>query len=506
MSERISTVLIVGGGTAGWMSACILSRRCPDLDITLIESSDIPTVGVGEATIIHMTDFLKEMNLKETDWMTGCNATYKEGICFRNFYEPGKHYWHPFQSINLQATDYWLQKHYTEGCGIDSYFDYCYSNTVRNTRNRINLENKINFDEIRSINYTYHLDAGLFAQFLKQNIARPAGVRHVVDDVTEVELDETGFVDHVRTRGHGELRADLYIDCSGFRSLLLGKTLGEPFEDYLQKVPNDRAIAVRVPYEDKDAELRPYTSATALSAGWVWNIPLWHRLGTGYVFSSHYLSPEDAEAELRRHLGEERVRNLDFHHIRMRIGRFRDTWRNNVAAIGLAAGFIEPLESTGIELAQLGAEELAQYLRTRPSNAFVNRRLYNEKMRIVYNEIVDYIQLHYILTNREDTPYWRDQKYGERPLSDELLGKLARREGSFARDESGHVFSNTAWNCILIGMRRLPPKENLPAPDPATLADASRQLEANHRRALEQAQAGPTHREYLAEHIYAGQE
>ena len=498
----------MGGGTSGWMTACLLSKRLNNVEITLIESSDIPTVGVGEATIIQMNYFLREMGLNERDWMPACNATYKEGIYFQDFYQKGAHYWHPFQVANLEVTDYWIHKYYRENLSVDSYFDYCYSNTVRNQNNRINLENKVNLDKVQNIDYTYHLDAGLFAQHLKSFIALPGGVNHIVDEVTEVNLDEDGSVSGVETGANGTLTADLYVDCSGFRSLLLGDKLNQPYLDYQNRIPNDRAIAVRVPYQDRDREMHPFTSATALDAGWVWNIPLWHRIGTGYVYSSAYQSEQEAEQELRLHLGEDRVADLPFHHIRMKIGKYQDSWTKNVVAIGLAAGFIEPLESTGIELAQLGADMLSLYLKNHCSNRSVSQQLYNIKMQSVYDEIADYIQLHYVLTDREDTDYWRDQKYSGTGMRQDVLARLSRRESSYSIDEAGDLFSNTAWNSILIGMRMLPLPDVFRHVDAGKFAVVNKAMEENLRKAKRQAVGisdgvkNPSHFEYLAETIY----
>nr|QZN83601.1 flavin-dependent halogenase [uncultured bacterium] len=513
MQGQIKNILIVGGGTAGWMTACMLSKRLDDINITLIESSDIPTVGVGEATIIQMNFFLREMGLTENDWMPSCNATYKEGIYFENFYRNGEHYWNPFQPLGVESTDYWIHKYYKENLSPDSYFDYCFSNTVRNSNNRIDLETKINQDQIRNVFYTYHLDASLFAQHLKAKVALPGGVKHIVDNVTEVNLAEDGSVSGIETGANGTLNADLYVDCSGFRSLLLGDKLGEPFIDYNDRLPNDRAIAIRMPYEDRDKEMHPYTSATALEAGWVWNIPLWHRIGTGYVYSSQYKSEDDAEFEFRQHLGEDRVKDLQAHHIKMRIGKYECPWKKNVVGIGLAGGFVEPLESTGIELAQLGAGFLSWYLKKSPTNRAISQKLYNAKMQSVYDEVSDYIQLHYVLTDREDTEYWRDQKYTEADIRTSVLHKLTRRDASFSFDETGDVFSNTAWNALLIGMRQIPVHDIFSRSrpiDPNKFAMANKAMEDNYRKAKQQAVAvsggvkNPTHHEYLAKTVYKG--
>ncbi len=508
MNGAIKKILIVGGGTSGWMTACFLSKRLDNVEVILVESSDIPTVGVGESTIIKMNYFLREMGLVEKDWMPSCNATYKEGIYFQDFYNKGEHFWHPFQVVNPELTDYWIHKYYKEGLSVDSYFDYCYSNTVKNQNNRIDLETKINLNEVKNISYTYHLDAGLFAQHLKSFIALPGGVIHLVDEVTEINLDEDGSVSGVETGANGTMTADLYVDCSGFRSLLLGDKLKEPYLDYQDRIPNDRAIAVRVPYQDRDREMHPYTSATALDAGWVWNIPLWHRLGTGYVYSSEYKSEDEAELELRQHLGEDRVKELPFHHIRMKIGKYQNTWKKNVVAVGLSAGFVEPLESTGIELAQLGAGTLSLQLKNSCSNRFTNQQLYNDKMQSVYDDITDFIQLHYVLTDREDTDYWRDQKYSGTALRSDVLAKLTRRATSFSSPEHGELFTNDAWNSLLIGMRMIPQPIAFRGVDPGKYAAANKVMEENLRKAKRQAVGysngvkNPSHCEYLAETIY----
>lgn len=508
MYGRIKKILIVGGGSSGWMTSCILSKRLEDVEITLIESSDIPTVGVGESTIVKMNEFLREMGLVEKGWMSSCNATYKEGIRFQDFYRKGEHFWHPFQPVPPEVTDYWIHKYYKENLSIESYFSYCFSNTVRNQNNRINLENKINLDKIRNVDYTYHLDAGLFAEHLKKYVALPAGVKHIVDDVTDVNIAEDGSVSGVETAANGTITAGLYIDCSGFRSLLLGNKLEEPFIDYNHKVPNDRAIAVRMPYQNRDREMHPFTDSTALSAGWVWTIPLWHRIGTGYVYSSSHQSPDDAELELRQHLGEDRVKDLPFHHIKMRIGKYQNTWKKNVAAIGLAAGFVEPLESTGIELAQFGASMLSLQLQGNCSNWSVGQQLYNHKMQSIYDDITDFIQLHYVLTDREDSEYWRDQKYASAPLSPKVVDILSRRAVTFSVPEQGQLFDNVAWNSILIGMHVIPKPSVFREIDPKEFAKADKAMKENLRKAKREAVAvsngvkNPTHYEYLAQTVY----
>ena len=294
--------------------------------------------------------------------------------------------------------------------------------------------------------------------------------------------------------------------------MLLNGAMKQPFIDFNDRLPNDRAIAIRMPYQDRDKEMHPYTSATALDAGWVWNIPLWHRIGTGYVYSSQYKSEDDAELEFRQHLGEDRVKDLNAHHIRMRIGKYEQTWTKNVVGIGLAGGFVEPLESTGIELAQLGAGFLSWLLKKNPSNRAISQHIYNAKMQSVYDEVSEYIRLHYILTNREDTDYWRDQKYSDTEIPFNIIAKLTRREATFSNNETGDVFSNTAWNVLLIGMRHIPLAEifNRSRPiDPKKYAMANKAMVANLQKAKKEAAIdpkNPTHHEYLSKTVYKGRE
>ncbi len=504
---EIRRVTIVGGGTSGWMTASLLAKHLGDaLEITLVESAAVPTVGVGEATIIHMTAFLKAMGLSERDWMRACNATYKEGIRFRDFYDVGHAYWHPFQDAvdGPHITNFWVYRHLTEGLSHDSYFELCYPNTVRNAANRVNEASKTNFDAVRDVaDYTYHLEATAFHALLRDRIALPLGVRHVVDDVTDVRVGPAGDVEAVVTRGHGELTADLFVDCTGFRSLLIEGALGEAFEDRTDVLPNDRAIAARVPYVDADDEMHPYTTATALDAGWAWHIPLHSRIGAGYVYASRYRSPDEAEAEFRRHLGEERVRDVEMHHIQMRVGHHRRAWVGNVVAIGLAMGFVEPLESTGIELSQIGAEYLLWALGIRRESSFVTRRLYNRAVIERYAEIIDFLQLHYALTNREDTEYWRDLKHREHAMRPGLEEKLIRYRRGFNEAEPAPVFKETSWHTLLVGYRFIPRLTDIGVPRAADLSRMRAIMDESRRVAAEQAKAQASHRAFLSEHIYA---
>ncbi len=244
-------------------------------------------------------------------------------------------------------------------------------------------------------------------------------MRHVLDDVVDVALDERGWISHVVTKQHGELHGDLFVDCTGFRGMLINQALGEEFLSYQDTLPNDRAVALRVP-AGETADLRPCTTATAQDAGWIWTIPLFGRVGTGYVYASDYCTPDEAETALRKHVGPA-ADDLEANHIRMRIGRSRNSWVKNCVAVGLSSGFVEPLESTGIFFIQNAVEQLVKHF---PANGWDDglRRSYNRQIANVMDGVREFLVLHYYAAAREDNQYWRDAK--TRPLPDGLAERL----------------------------------------------------------------------------------
>ena len=364
--RRITSVMIVGGGSSGWMAAALFSNLFPDLEITLIESKRIPTIGVGEATVPFLNLYLAKIGYPDPHaWMPACDATYKTGILFENWYEIGDRYWHPFDYLDYVDVQHhtghcwysWRQSGEPEYQSRQSFYECFFPSTILNVeRNRAP-----SFHE-----FAFHLDADQFAVFLRGAAPR---VRHVIDDVMDVNLDEQGQVAGLRTSDHGQLRADLYLDCTGFRRRIISSVAaGQKFESYSESLFCDRALIIRMPYEladDKEKVIHPYVRASARSAGWIWSIPLYSRMSSGYVYSSSFLSDDEAERELRTYWGPNASRAPETLKVRYETGKLQSTWVKNCIAIGLAGGFIEPLESTGLAITQMGIEMAASMLDAR---------------------------------------------------------------------------------------------------------------------------------------------
>lgn len=432
MLSKTMRILIVGGGSSGWMTAVLLSHKLPDAQITLVESSDIPTIGVGESTNSTMHYFHSAIGHDEKGFMRASNGAYKIGIRFENFNRAGGVFYHPFGlPENIEEV---LFKP-NAAARIPNF-------------HVANMGNLFSKDCI----YSYQLDAGLYGEYLKQRCKR-RGVRQVVDQVRDVELTENGQIARIQTAAHGPLTADLYVDCSGFRSILLGKALREPFHSYNKFLLNDKAIAARVPYRNKERELKTYTNCTALSAGWVWNIPLWNRIGTGYVYSGAFLSKDEAETEFREFLGTDRVENLELNHLDIRTGRHSRAWVGNCVGIGISYGFLEPLESTGLSLTQLSIFDLASGLTSGLSAETVSAK-FNQRQAELFDATRDFVMAHYVLTTRDDTAYWKHIRYDNK-CTESLINILSNaRAGNYTpiENQSYKLYYTVNWNMILSGM------------------------------------------------------
>lgn len=461
--QQVSRVTIVGGGTAGWLAASLLSRiyRRSDgtsaLEISVIESPSIPTVGVGEATVPAMPRILRQLGISEQDFFRRCNASFKLCVRFRNWNvdEDGR----PVEFLNLFDPDPLLAGHEIAGyytrfgdgratahAGQD--FARTYSAVPRLVA-EFKGPRQIGVEEFATaVHYAYHLDAGLFAGMLKE-IAQTNGVRFIPDDLTDVELDDRGHVAALHLKEGGRHPVELVIDCTGFRSLILQKALGEPFVPFDDFLMNDRALAVQIPHDDV-RRLTPCTTSTALGAGWVWRVPLYNRIGTGYVFSSKFRTDEQATDEFMAHLGRT-ADDVQPRIIPLRIGHARRSWVNNCIAIGLSSGFIEPLESTAIYSIEMAIRWLHSYFPDKGFDPALSDR-YNATINGFYDELRDFISLHFHLNNRTDSEYWIAARE-DADVPDSLSENLAvwKHNLPTAYDlKSDHLFNSAVYRLVLI--------------------------------------------------------
>ncbi|MGY5124163.1 tryptophan halogenase family protein [Streptomyces nigrescens] len=509
----INSVVIVGGGTAGWMSASYLKAAYGDrINVTLVESDRVATIGVGEATFSTVRHFFDYLGLDEREWMPECSGSYKLGIRFENWREPGHHFYHPFERLRTSdgytLADWWLQEGdrsqpFDRSCFITPALceakrsprlldGSLFAGGLDGSLGRSTLE-----EQRAQFPYAYHFDAALLAKFLTK-YGTDRGVRHVVDDVTHVGRDERGWISHVATREHGDLTGDLFIDCTGFKGMLINETLDEPFESFQDVLPNNRAVALRVPQADQATTgMNPYTTATAMDAGWIWNIPLFGRNGNGYVYSDEFCTPEEAERTLRDHVAPGQD-DLEANHIRMRIGRNRRSWVNNCVAIGLSSAFVEPLESTGIFFIQHGIEQLVKNFPDENWDpALVDD--YNNRVAEVLDGVKEFLVLHYKAALREDTPYWKEAK--TRALPDGLAERLAIGSSHLLDERTiyqpYHGFEQYSWITMMLGLGHEPkrPRPSLAHIDPTNARAELARLKAD---ADELVAALPSCYEYIA--------
>lgn len=412
---NVKNICIVGGGSSGWMTASSLAKSLPNINVTLIESKNIKTIGVGESTLGHINSFMDSLGLEDKDWMKECNATYKASIKFTDFAHIGETFHYPFGRYDLTDTndglmDWFRWKARDPELKNSNFAEFFHSSVEMIDQNK--MTTNVN-DEIRGFDFkkdtAYHMDASLFGQFLKKKFC--ASITHILDDVTEVNLSDSGDIKSLSTDTNGELTADLYIDCTGFLSLLLDKALKVPFISFNDTLLNDRALATQIPYMDKDKEMTNVTECTGLDAGWVWNIPLYNRIGTGYVYSSKYATREDAESQFREHLAKTdpiRAKEATISSLKIRHGVHEKLWVKNAVGIGLSAGFIEPLESTGLMMTH---ETIMVLLRTLSRREAIVNKIDIDGFNFAVREIMEgfrsFIAQHYALSGRSDTPYWK---------------------------------------------------------------------------------------------------
>ncbi len=438
--RAVKRVVIAGGGTAGWLAAAVLSRQLGRmLDITLVESEEIGTIGVGEATIPTMRAFQSLLGVDEREFMRATKASFKLGIAFEGWTRPGDRYVHSFGEVGKSTwmgdfQHFWLEAR-AQGKASD-FGDYCFELKAAEA-------GRFATDENARINYAYHLDAGLYARFLRTR-AEADGLARIEGKIATVEQDpENGHIRALVLQSGQRVEGDLFIDCTGFAALLIERTLGIGYEDWGHWLATDSAFAVQTAAVEP---ARPYTRAIAHGAGWRWKIPLQHRVGNGLIYASAHLSDDEARTRLLDAVEGEVL--IEPRKIRYRTGRRLRVWEKNCIALSLASGFVEPLESTTLHLIMIGLMRLMQQFPSDGISEAVVAR-YNDQARQELEAVRDFIILHYHL-NQRDEPFWRERR--EMTIPDSLKARIALfEEAALAYQDAGDLFRVDSWLQVMLG-------------------------------------------------------
>jgi tryptophan halogenase len=501
MTDRaVRNILIVGGGTAGWMTAAALSAKLAGLPIAirLVESAEIGTVGVGEATVPHIRHFNAALGLDEADFMRRTQATYKLGIEFRGWGKPGDSYIHPFGAYGAAIAGVGFHHHWLRARqGGDATPLEAYSLPVMAARQgRFAPPSPDPRALASTYAYAYQFDAGLYAAYLRA-YAEARGVVRTEGKVADVALrGGDGFIEAVTMESGERIEADLFIDCSGFRGLLIEQALKAGYEDWTRWLPCDRAAAV--PCDTVEAST-PYTRCTADTAGWRWRIPLQHRVGNGYVYSSAHIGDDDATTALLA--GLEGKAQAEPRFLRFVAGRRRKQWSRNCVAVGLASGFLEPLESTSIHLIQVAITTLLELFPDRGCDQ-ADQDEYNRVMTLEFERVRDFLVLHYHANQRTGSPFWDDRR--NLPIPDSLAYKmdLFRDRGVVVKYKDG-FFLEPSWLAVYLG-QNIVPRAYDPVSDSVLDAVLARRLKAIRDSIAETARAMPAHDDWIARFCAAG--
>jgi tryptophan halogenase len=444
----IKKIVILGGGTAGWTTAAVLSSQLHSelCQIELIESNECVTIGVGESTIPPFVRFIQNLGISETDFITSTEACYKLGIKFNDWRQKGDSFFHPFGTVG---------RHF----GLHSFYQ-CWRKAIENGRDYALLDfspnaamaaagrffppQKLRASPLGGGNYAITMDALRVTAYFRE-FAKQRGVKQIEGHVTQARQRDNGFIDSLLLRSGQVVEGDFFVDCTGFNALLIGQTLGSPFEDWSHFLPCDRAVTVRSEINTSPA---PFTTMTAQKAGWTWRVPLKNAVGNGYVYSSHFCSDQEAKSLLLRNLDSLRINEAQV--IPFTPGRRREVWRNNCLSVGLASGFIEPLESTAIHLITRGLDFFLRFFPDRHCDPALIKE-YNRRMSLDFEEVRDFVVLHYYGTQRRDTPFWEHCQASTIPdsLSDRL--ELFKAHGHL-RQGVDDLFGESSWITLLEGM------------------------------------------------------
>jgi glycine/D-amino acid oxidase-like deaminating enzyme len=494
MEDRISKIVIVGGGSAGWLAAGVIaaehridSRAPQPFELLLIESPDVPTIGVGEGTWPSMRTTLQRIGLSETDFIRECDASFKQGTWFRNWRTGnGDTYSHPF-TVPAGFADINLVPHWQAATDAPPFADAVTPQTA--LFSGCLAPKQITTPEYAFlVNYGYHLDAGKFAELLHQHCTEKLGVKHVKANVSQVNAAENGDIQSVTTDCAGDIAGDLFIDCTGTRSLLLGEHFKIPFQPQQTYLFNDTALAAQVPYTAEDQAIQSCTHSTAQTAGWIWDIGLPTRRGTGHVYSSAHISEDEATAQLLAYIkeiaGDRAAAGITPRKIRFQPGYRREFWHRNCVAIGMSSGFVEPLEASALVMIEMAAGMIADQL---PPT--------REVMDIVA------MKLHYVLTARDDSAYWQDCR-ATTSIPDELREKLSlwRYRSPWHQDAEAvdDLFPTASYQYVLYGMGfKTAPRHTRSHQQDQRQRQASELFHKNAARATQLQQALPTNRELL---------
>ena len=454
----IKRIAIIGGGTAGWLTANHLGfelKAESDIEITLIESPDIPTIGVGEGTVPYIKKSLEKFNISEAELIATCDATFKQGIKFVDWlnldvHGKGHYYYHPFESpfpSGCDVTPYWLTvKKELEFHSVTEQASIC--DAMRSPKKISSLPYR------GELSYAYHFDAAKFAQLLSRNAKKRFSIKHQRITIVSAIKKEDGSIGSLVDSDGALHEFDFYIDCSGFSSLLIDKTLSVPFVDKKSCILTDTALAFQLP-TDENCEIPPYTIATAHKAGWIWDISLPHRRGTGFVYSSSHMSESEAIDDFSKYLGVD-IERFSPRKIPMNVGYRAKFWDKNCVAIGLAQGFVEPLEATSILISDFSAEFLSRnFPRTTDDLAMLSKR-YNNTLTYSWERVIDFVKLHYCISDRNDSEFWIENTKAE-SYSDVLRERLdlwsvypPKKSDFFSHFE---VFNVENYLYVLYGMK-----------------------------------------------------
>ncbi|MFT4076361.1 MAG: tryptophan 7-halogenase [Asticcacaulis sp.] len=505
MDNLVREIVIVGGGTAGWLSACMLAASAdpaatPRLSVTLVESPDVPTIGVGEGTWPTIRRTLQRIGIAEPDFLLSCDAAFKQGSRFDGWFDgaPDDIYLHPFVPPPMSelgdCVALWRKEGQTRRFAdfVSPQPEICTLGLAPRQRNMP--------DYAGALNYAYHLDAAKLALLLSRHATERLGVRHITDHVTEIEKHENGDVAAVMTRSHGAIGGDLFIDCTGAAALLIGGARGVGSIDRNAELFNDRALVLQVPVPS-DSAIATTTNATAHAAGWIFDIGLPTRRGLGCIYSSDHKTDEAAENTLRDYIARTAPwagqKALSPRLIRFRSGYRERAWDRNVVAIGQAGGFIEPLEASAIVMIELGLESLVRNFPKSRVGMDIQARRFNALTRYRWERIVEFVKLHYLLSRRTE-PYWQDHRQAA-TVPPRLAGLMEvwkeRAPSEFDLPEVNEIFSAASYQYILYGMR-FPPASDGPMRSPER-DEVMQALKQAHARTRALAAGLPDHRGYL---------